>query len=178
MRLAETLPSDTQTIAAGRLAATQSNTHMKKPSYVTRFDYPSFHGWWARIQSHKLTKYVGDTKYGGKSAARAAAIAQVKRWLQAHDDIGARGHHLRSYAGKKDVAGVSRTVTVKRAKTSRGVKIRRYFAYTATAVDPRTKKQLKKSWGVLSYGQRGAKQKAMQWRAAMVKKIDKWYRTR
>lgn len=150
---------------------------MKKPTYVTRFDYPSFHGWWARIQSHKLSKYFGDTKYGGKTAARAAALAQVKRWLQAHNDIGARGHHIRARKGKKIAPGVSYTVTIKRTKTRGKVKTRRYYAYTANAVDPRTRQQLKKSWAVLTHGQRGAKQKAMQWRAAMVRKIDKWYRS-
>jgi len=150
----------------------------KKPTYVTRFDYPSFHGWWARIQSHKLSKYFSDVKYGSKTAARTAAFAQVQRWLRAHNDIGARGHHLRSRAGKKDVPGISRTVTVKRTKTRRGVKTRRYFAYTATAVDPRTKKQLKKSWAILSHGERGAKRKALRWRAETVKKIDQWYRAK
>jgi hypothetical protein len=151
---------------------------MKKPSYVTRFDYPSFRGWWARIQSHNLSKYFGDTKYGGKAAARAAARAQVKRWLRTHKDIGARGHHQRTRKGKKDVLGVSYTVTIKRVKTGGRVKTRRYYAYTASAVDPRTKRQLKKSWAVLSYGPRGAKQKALQWRAEMVKKIDAWYRSK
>lgn len=151
---------------------------MKKPVYVTRFDYPSFHGWWARIQSHKLSKYFGDTKYGGKTAARAAALAQVKSWLRVHKDIASRGHHQRARKGKRDAPGVSRTVTIKRTKTRLGVKTRRYFAYTASAVDPRTKRQLKKSWAVLTHGQKEAKQKALQWRAAMVRKIDKWYRTR
>lgn len=151
---------------------------MKKPSYVTRFDYPSFRGWWARIQSHNLSKYFGDTKYGGKTAARAAALAQVKSWLRAHKDIAVRGHHQRARKGKKDAPGVSYTVTIKRTKTRGSVKTKRYFAYTANAVDPRTKKQLKKTWAVLSHGQRGAKLKAMQWRAEMVRKIDKWYRSR
>jgi hypothetical protein len=151
---------------------------MKKPTYVTRFDYPSFHGWWARIQSHKLSKYFGDTKYGGKTAARAAALAQVRSWLRTHKDVAVRGHHQRPRKGKKDVPGISRTVTVKRIKTRRGVETRRYFAYTATAVDPRTKKQIKRSWAILSHGQRGAKQKALRWRAEIVKKIDKWYRAK
>lgn len=150
----------------------------KKPTYVTRFDYPSFHGWWARVQSHRLSKYFSDVKYGNKTAARAAAFAQVQRWSRAHNDIGARGHHLRPRAGKKDVPGISRTITVKRTKTRRGIKTRRYFAYTATAVDPLTKKQLRKSWAILSHGQKGAKQKALQWRAEIVRKIDKWYRAK
>lgn len=151
---------------------------MKKPSYVTRFDYPSFRGWWARIQSHKLSKYFGDTKYGGKTAARAAALAQVKSWLRTHKDIAVRGHHQHARKGKKDVPGVSYTVTIKRTKTRGRVKTKRYFAYTANAVDPRTKQQLKRSWAVLTHGQRGAKQKALQWRAAMVRKIDQWYRAK
>ncbi|MEK7758849.1 MAG: hypothetical protein AAB304_04500 [Pseudomonadota bacterium] len=151
---------------------------MKKPSYVTRFDYPSFRGWWARIQSHNLSKYFGDTKYGGKTAARAAALAQVKSWLRTHKDIAVRGHHQRARIGKKDVPGVSYTVTIKRTKTRGRVRTKRYYAYTANAVDPRTKKQLKRTWAVLSHGQRGAKLKAMQWRAEMVKKIDKWYRSK
>lgn len=152
---------------------------MKKPSYITRFDYPSFRGWWARVQSHNLSKYFGDTKYGGKAAARAAAVAQVKRWLRAHRNIGARGHHQRARKGKKDAPGVSYTVTIKHTKTrGRRVKTRRYYAYTANAVDPRTKKQLKKSWAVLTYGQRGAKLKALQWRAEMVRKINAWYRSK
>ena len=149
---------------------------MKKPSYVTRFDYPSFHGWLARIQSHKLSQYFGDTKYGGKKAAHAAALAQVKRWLRAHKDVGARGHHQRARKGKRDVPGVNYTVTIKRTKSGGRVRTRRYFAYAANAVDPRTKRQLKRTWAVLTYGQRGAKQKALEWRAKMVKKIDKWYR--
>ena len=149
---------------------------MRRPTYVTRFDYPSFHGWWARVQSHNLSKYFGDTKYGGKKAARAAALAQIDRWLRTHKDIGARGYHLRRREGKKDIPGVSYTVAVKRIKSGGRIKIRRYYAYTATAVDPRTKRQIKKSWAVLTYGQRGAKAKAMQWRAEMEKKIDKWYR--
>ena len=151
---------------------------MKKPSYVTRFDYPSFQGWWARIQTHKLSKYFGDTKYGGKTAARAAAVAQVKSWLQTHKDIVARGHHLRARKGKKYAPGVSYTVNIKSTKTRGKAKAKRYFAYTASVVDPRTKKQLKRSWAVLTHGRSGAKQKALKWRAEMVKKIDKWYRSK
>jgi hypothetical protein len=140
-------------------------------------DYPSFHGWWARIQSHKLSKYFGDTKYGGKTAARAAALAQVKILLRTHKNIAVRGHHQHPRKGKKDMPGVSYTVTIKRTKTRGRVKTKRYFAYTANAVDPRTKQQLKKSWAVLTHGQRGAKQKALRWRAEMAKKkIDQWYR--
>ena len=67
--------------------------------------------------------------------------------------------------------------TIKRTRTRGRVKTNRYYAYTANAVDPRTKQQLKRSWAVLTHGQRGAKQEAMQWRAAMVRKIDKWYRS-
>lgn len=151
---------------------------MKKPTYVTRFDYPSFHGWWARIQSHKLSKYFGDTRYGGKKAARAAALAQVRIWLRMHKDIASRGHHQRTRKGKKGAPGVSYTVNIKRIKSHGRMITRRYFAYTASAVDPRTKKQLKRSWAVLTHGKNEAKRKALQWRASMVKKIDKWYRSK
>jgi hypothetical protein len=64
----------------------------RKLKNIIRMDYKRSHGWWVRFEyrDHPVSKMFSDSRYGGRRAARAAAIAYRDEVLLT---LPARAHH-------------------------------------------------------------------------------------